>query len=68
MGLILFNIFIDDMFYLMGEAEICNYADDYFYTCDTAIDLVIHKLEEYGFDIASWLSKRFMKLDEESFI
>ena len=66
LGSLLFNIFIHDMFYLVGEAEICNYADDTaIYTCDTTIDLVIDKLEKHSFEIASWFSKKFMKLNEE---
>ena len=66
LGPLLFNIFINDMFYLVGEAEICNYADDStIYACDTTIELVIDKLEKHSFEIASWYSNNFMKLNEE---
>ena len=54
LGPLLFSIFINDMFYLMGEAEICNYANDTtIYACDTTLDLVIDKLEKHSFEIAS---------------
>ena len=66
LGSLLFNIFIDDMLYLVGEAEMCNYADETtIYACNTTIDLVIKKLEKLSFEIASWFSKNFMKLNEE---
>ena len=46
MGPFLFNVFINDMLYLVGEADICNYADDTtIYACDVTVDLVIDKLE-----------------------
>ena len=44
LGPLSFNIFIHSMFYLVGEAEICNYAYDTIYACDTTIELVIDKL------------------------
>ena len=54
------------MFYLVGEAEISNYADDTtIYAWYTTIDLVIDKLEKRSFEIASWFYNNFMKLNEE---
>ena len=47
LGPLLFNIFIDDLFYLMGEAEIYNYSDNaVIYSSDATIDRVINKLEK----------------------
>ena len=66
MGLLVFNIFITGMFYLVGEAEICNYADETtIFACDTRIELVIDKLKKHSCEIASWLSSNVMKLNEE---
>ena len=54
------------MLYLVGEADICNYADDTtIYTCYVTVDLVIDKLEKHSFEMASWFYKNFMKLNEE---
>ena len=47
------------MFYLVGE------VDSTIYACDATIDLVIEKLEKHGFEMASWFSKIFIKLNEE---
>ena len=39
---LLFNIFINDMFYLDLKSEICNFADNAkIYACDKSIDTVI---------------------------
>ena len=36
LGPLLFNIFIDDIFSLVNETEVCNYADDTtIFTCDS---------------------------------
>ena len=53
----------------MGEADVCNYADDTtIYACDTAKDLVIDKLEKHSVKMANWFSKHRMKLTEENAI
>ena len=59
LGPLLFNVFIKDMFYFVGE------ADSTIYACDATIDFVIEKLEKHGFEMASWFSKIFIKLNEE---
>ena len=41
-GPLLFNVFINDLFFLLEETEICNYADD------TTIYVCGHKLEHTG--------------------
>ena len=42
LGPLLFNIFINDLFYVELESEICNFADDTTsYACDTDVDAVM---------------------------
>ena len=51
----IFNIFINDMFYLDLESAICNFADDTtIYACDKSIDTVIVKLEDDLQKILNW--------------
>ena len=39
LGLLLFNIFINDLFLIEMESDICNFADDTtIYACDTSIE------------------------------
>ena len=50
----------------MGEIGICNNADDTtIYGCDTAVGLIIDKLEKHSFMMVNWFSKDFMKLNVE---
>ena len=44
---LLFNIFINDIFYLDLESDICNFADNTTVdTCEKSIDALIVKLED----------------------
>ena len=46
LGPILFNIFINDMFFFLLETEVCNFADDNtLYIGDSCLDKVVIKLE-----------------------
>ena len=45
LGPLLFNIYINDLFMFVKDAQICNYADDTtIYACDTNIESVIKTL------------------------
>ena len=46
LGPILFNIYINDMFFALNEIDICNFADDTTpYVCDSNLKSVLEKLE-----------------------
>ena len=46
LGPLLFNVFVNDLFYRHLQSEICNFADGItIYSCDSNIDSVIIKLE-----------------------
>ena len=45
LGPILFNIFINDLFFIVQETAICNFADDNtLYTFDIRLDVLMKKL------------------------
>ena len=47
LGLLLFNIYLNDLFYILNDVDICNYADDTTpNVCDSSLKVVIEKLEK----------------------
>ena len=55
LGPLLFNIFINDLFYTDLESEICNFADDTtIFACDTNVDSVLTKLESGLHKVLEW--------------
>ena len=60
-GPLLFNVFINDLFYRDLESEICNFADDTtIYSCDSNIDSVIIKLERALQEVLEWYTANGM--------
>ena len=66
MGPLLFNIFINDHFFLVEEAEICNYADDTtIYLCSQELEKVVSSFENDAQRISKWLFDNLMKLNPD---
>ena len=66
LGPLLFNIFINDIFYLVNDTEVCNYADDTtLYVGDKNLRTVLAKLEKDTLLLSEWFSYNFLKLREE---
>ena len=46
LGPLLFNVYINDLFYEFKNTDVCNFADDTTpYTCDTDLPTVLHNIE-----------------------
>ena len=66
LGPLLFNIYLNDLFMFVNDAEICNYADDTtIYACDNNIEGIIETLESDALKIAEWFPNNCMKLNED---
>ena len=66
LGPLLFNIYLNDLFMFVKDAQICNYADDTtIYACDSNIEGVIATLESDALKIAEWFPNNCMKLNED---
>ena len=66
LGPLLFNIFINDIFLLLNETEICNYADDTTIYCShQELQEVTLRLENDAAKLSNWFAENFMKLNEE---
>ena len=49
LGPLLFNIYLNDSFYLIESTEVCNFAYDTFYACDKDLNHLISKLVHDSF-------------------
>ena len=66
LGPLLFNLFINDFFYLIKETDICNYADDNtLHTCDIKLDILMEKLEGAADKAISWFRCNGMKMNSD---
>ena len=65
LGPLLFNLFINDFFYLFeNDTEVCNYADDNtLHTCDISLDSVMMKIEGAAEIAIQWFAYNGMKLN-----
>ena len=63
LGPILFNIYLNDLFFLLNDIDISNFADDTTrYVCDVNLESLLEKLEENSQLAVTWLEKNYMKL------
>ena len=60
-----FNIYINDLFYLFINTEVCNMADDTTpYACDMDISRLLHNLESDTASAIMWFEANYMKLNQ----
>ena len=65
-GPILFNIYLNDLFFLMNDIDIYNFADDTTaYVCDVNSEPVLEKSKENSELAVTWFEKNFMKLNTD---
>ena len=66
LGPLLFNIYINDIFYFLDEAMITNYADDTTpYAIDTNFDTLIDRLQLDSCALLEWFNTNFFKLNAD---
>ena len=66
LGPMLFNIYINDMFFALNEIDICNFADDTTpYVCDSNLKSVLEKLEHNSELAIAWFEMNYMKLNTD---
>ena len=66
LGPLLFNIYINGLFYLTELTDVCNYVDDTtFHACDSNLDDLIRKLEYDSIRAIGWFENNYMKLDQD---
>ena len=67
LGPLLFNTYLNDLFFLSEFTDFCNFADDTtFYTCDMDLNSLIKKLEHNSFLAIKRFEKNNMKLNQDT--
>ena len=66
LGPLLFNIYINDLFYLFINTHVCNFADDTTLSaCNVNLEDLIHNLEDDTLSAILWFQANYMKLNQE---
>ena len=65
LGPLLFNIYINDLFFLTKFTDACNFADDAtFFACDNDLNHLMERLEHYTKLVIEWFENNYIKLNE----
>ena len=66
LGPLLFNIYINDLFFINEQTDVCNFADDTtFYVCDDNLKSLVDRLEHDSFLAIEWFQANYMKLNTD---
>ena len=66
LGPILFNIYINDLFWINELTSVCNFADDTtLYACNQDLESVLQRLEHDSLLAIEWFESNFMKLNAD---
>ena len=66
LGPLLFNIYLNDLFFLVDYTEVCNFADGTtFFAFDKDLGSLINRLEHDSFLAIEWFQNNYMKLNED---
>ena len=61
-GPLLYNIYLNDLFFLLGDIDICNFVDDTApNVCDMELRVVLDKLENCSELAIVWFKSNYMK-------
>ena len=68
LGPLLFNIYLNDLFFCLADSNIANYADDNTaFACKMDIDSVIVQLEHDSEGLLQWFSNNILKANADKF-
>ena len=63
---LLFNIYLNDLFYLAESTKVCNFADDTTsFVCDKDLKTLISRLEHDSHLAIEWFESNYMKLNQD---
>jgi len=66
LGPLLFNIYLNDLFFALKSLDVCNFADDTTpFACDNSLEVVLDKLEKSSDIAIAWFENNYMKLNTD---
>ena len=66
LGPLLFDIYLNDLFFLVDYTEVCTFADDTtFLACDKDLEFLINRLKHDSFLAIDWFQNNYMKLNKD---
>ena len=66
LGPLLFNIYLNDLFFALSETDVCNFADDTTpQACDHSLKNVMFRLEHDSIAGIIWFENNYMKLNTD---
>ena len=67
LGPLLFNIFINDLFFINEQTSVCSYADDTtLYACDKDLESVLQSLLHDSMIAIEWFDSNYMKINADT--
>ena len=68
LGPLLFNIFMNDLFFVIEKSDSCDFADDNtLYSCGANLKTVLENLEYDAYKLLYWYKINSMKVNPEKF-
>ena len=66
LGPLLFNIYLNDLFFALKNFDVCNFEDDTTpFACDSSLKSVLEKLETSSEIAIAWFENNYMKLNTD---
>ena len=65
LGPILFNVYLNDLFYIFVNSEVCYLTDDTTpFVCEMDLDILLQKSEAEGYSVIEWFKNNYMQLNQ----
>ena len=66
LGSLLFNTYLNDLFYIAESTNVCNFADETtFYACKKGVNSLSNRLEHDSYLAIEWFENNSMKLNQD---